>query len=151
MQTRSGTTPTNKQLEEASYYFGLLSEPTRLKILSTLCHGERAVNSIVDYIEQSQPNVSRQLNMLYRSKILARRKDGTQVYYRISDQKTIDLCQEICRKKAIALRNDALRHACDTCRLPDNRCSIGGGECHWQPLRLAAPLPTDAETLRLLD
>lgn len=82
--------------EEVSNYFFLLSEPTRLKILHALCNGERPVGEIVTEIESTQANVSRQLNMLYRSKILARRKDGTQVYYRIDDQNTIDLCRTVC-------------------------------------------------------
>jgi DNA-binding transcriptional ArsR family regulator len=83
-------------LEEVSNYFFLLSEPTRLKILHALCNGERPVGDIVTEIESTQANVSRQLNMLYRSKILARRKEGTQVYYRIDDQNTIDLCRTVC-------------------------------------------------------
>ncbi len=82
--------------EEVSNYFFLLSEPTRLKILHALCGGERPVGEIVTEIASTQANVSRQLNMLYRSKILARRKDGTQVYYRIDDQNTVDLCRTVC-------------------------------------------------------
>lgn len=131
-QTCAGTGQDAAQIEEASYYFGLLSEPTRLKILSTLCHGELPVNSIVDSIQTSQANVSRQLNMLYQAKILTRRKEGTQVYYRISDPKTIDLCRTLCRKMAITLRSSADGCAYDTCRLSDNRCGIGGAECQWQ-------------------
>lgn len=128
----------NAQLEQASYYFALLSEPTRLKILSTLCHGESPVNAIVANIDATQANVSRQLNTLYRSRILTRRKDGTQVFYRISDEKTIALCRTICRRTAIAMRGTegGCEHA--TCRLPDNRCSIGGADCQWQPLRITA-------------
>lgn len=86
--------------EEVSNYFFLLSEPTRLKILHALCNGERPVGEIVSAIESTQANVSRQLNMLYRARILARRKDGTQVYYRIEDQKTIDLCRNVCGRIA---------------------------------------------------
>lgn len=82
--------------EEVSNYFFLLSEPTRLKILHALCNGERPVNDIVAEIESTQANVSRQLNMLYRAKLLARRKEGTQVYYRIDDQNTIDVCRTVC-------------------------------------------------------
>lgn len=81
--------------EDVSNYFFLLSEPTRLKILHSLCNVERPVGEIVAEIESTQANVSRQLNMLYRAKILARRKDGTQVYYRIDDQNTVDLCRTV--------------------------------------------------------
>lgn len=86
--------------EEVSNYFFLLSEPTRLKILHALCNGERPVGEVVAEIESTQANVSRQLNMLYRARILARRKDGTQVYYRIEDQNTIELCRSVCGRIA---------------------------------------------------
>lgn len=91
------TSPQMQELfEEVSNYFFLLSEPTRLKILHALCQGERPVGEIVTEIESTQANVSRQLNMLYRSRILGRRKEGTQVYYRIEDQSTIDICRIVC-------------------------------------------------------
>lgn len=86
--------------EDVSNYFFLLSEPTRLKILHSLCNVERPVGEIVAEIESTQANVSRQLNMLYRAKILARRKDGTQVYYRIDDQNTVDLCRTVINQMA---------------------------------------------------
>lgn len=86
--------------DEVSNFFFLLSEPTRLKILHSLCHGERPVGDIVAAIEATQANVSRQLNMLFRAKILARRKDGTQVYYRIDDPATLEICQNVCTRMA---------------------------------------------------
>lgn len=82
--------------EEVSHYFFLLSEPTRLKILYALCDGEQPVGTIVKEIGANQANVSRQLNMLYQAKILQRRKDGSQVYYRIEDQNAIQLCRVVC-------------------------------------------------------
>ena len=119
-------------LEHASYFFRLLSEPTRLRILTALCDGERAVNAIVSEIDATQANVSRQLNMLYHAKVLTRRKEGTQVLYRISDPETIALCRTICRRKAIAIRNQADGCDYDTCRLPDMRCGIDGARCKWE-------------------
>ncbi len=85
-------------LEEVSHYFFLLSEPTRLKILYALCNGEQAVGAIVTEIGANQANVSRQLNMLYQARILQRRKDGAQVYYRIEDQNAIELCRVVCNQ-----------------------------------------------------
>ncbi len=83
---------------EVSHYFFLLSEPTRLKILYALCNGEQAVGAIVTEIGANQANVSRQLNMLYQARILQRRKDGAQVYYRIEDQNAIELCRVVCNQ-----------------------------------------------------
>ena len=82
--------------ESVSGYFALLSEPTRIKILYTLCTGERAVNDIVEQVGSTQANVSRHLKMLYGAKVLTRRKEGTQVYYSIEDTHTMDLCRMVC-------------------------------------------------------
>jgi DNA-binding transcriptional ArsR family regulator len=87
---------TEELFEEVANYFSLLCEPTRLKILNSVCNGEKSVGEIVIAVESTQANVSRQINMLYRGKILARRKDGTQVFYRIDDQKTLLMCQAVC-------------------------------------------------------
>lgn len=86
--------------EDVSHYFALLSQPTRLKILYAVCQGERTVNDIVAEVESTQANVSRQLNMLYRARILARRKEGSQVYYRIEDERTVELCRMVCGRMA---------------------------------------------------
>lgn len=91
--------------EEVANHFFLLSEPTRLKILHSLCNGERSVGEIVIETESTQANVSRQLNMLYRAKILARRKEGTQVYYRIDNQSVIDMCRMVCGQVASKIKN----------------------------------------------
>ena len=100
--------------DEVSNFFFLLSEPTRLKILHSLCHGERPVGDIVSAIEATQANVSRQLNMLFRAKILARRKEGTQVYYRIDDPATLEICQSVCTRVATNIMSrGAVRHASD--------------------------------------
>lgn len=89
--------------EEVANYFSLLCEPTRLKILYAVCDGERSVGDIVDQVGSTQANVSRQINLLYRAGILARRKDGAQVFYRVDDQKTIELCRSVCGRIAVQM------------------------------------------------
>ncbi|MFZ6817822.1 ArsR/SmtB family transcription factor [Undibacterium sp. Ji22W] len=86
--------------EEVANYFSLLCEPTRLKILNSVCKGEKSVGEIVTAVDSTQANISRQINLLYRGKILARRKEGTQVFYRIDDEKTLKMCQSVCRQIA---------------------------------------------------
>lgn len=97
-----------EQLFEAvSGYFALLSEPTRIKILYALCKGELPVGDIVEQVGSTQANVSRHLNMLYRSNVLARRKEGTQVYYRISDENTVSLCRAVCSQMSMRIEQQA--------------------------------------------
>lgn len=98
---------TEELFEEVANYFSLLCEPTRLKILNSVCQGEKSVGEIVIAVDSTQANVSRQINLLYRGKILARRKEGTQVFYRIDDQKTLSMCQTVCGEISERLGLDA--------------------------------------------
>ncbi len=100
--------------EELAAYFSLLCEPTRLKIINAICKEEHSVGEIVAIVESTQANVSRQINMLYRAKILARRKEGTQVFYRIEDQKTLAMCQGVCNEIAKRLGMDLEAAAAQT-------------------------------------
>lgn len=94
--------------EEVANYFSLLCEPTRLKILYAVCNGELSVGEIVTQVESTQANVSRQISLLYRAKILARRKEGTLVYYRVDDEKTIDLCKLVCGRIALQIGGESM-------------------------------------------
>lgn len=77
-------------------YFSLLAEPTRLRILHSICQEEKSVNEIVSLTGVSQTNASRHLNMMYQSGMLSRRKDGNLVLYRVADQVFVDLCRAVC-------------------------------------------------------
>ncbi len=100
-----------EQLFEAvSGYFALLSEPSRIKILYALCKGERTVADIVEQVGSTQANVSRHLNLLYRARVLGRRKDGIQVYYRIADENTVSLCRAVCDQMSVKIEQQANFH-----------------------------------------
>ncbi|MEO7031386.1 MAG: metalloregulator ArsR/SmtB family transcription factor [Herbaspirillum sp.] len=86
---------------QVSDYFTLLGEPTRLKILYALCESERAVGDIVVQTGSTQANISRHLGLLYRAKILGRRREGTQVYYRLLDENTMKLCKTVCTQVSL--------------------------------------------------
>lgn len=86
--------------EVVSRYFGLLSEPTRLKILNAICEGELSVSEIVERIESTQTNVSRHLNLMYGKGILKRRRAGASSFYSIADKNVITLCRTVCTQLA---------------------------------------------------
>jgi ArsR family transcriptional regulator len=94
--------------EMAAELFSVLSTPIRLRILNGLCNGERTVSQLVDLIGCSQPNLSQHLNVLYRSGILAKRKEGTMVIYRIQSERAMAICRSVCTQVAIEL-NDPLQ------------------------------------------
>ena len=82
--------------ESVSQYFALLSEPSRLRVLHVLCDGEKSVNEVVERVNSTQSNVSRHLNNLYRAGVLGRRREGNQIFYRVSDQNFVDMCRTVC-------------------------------------------------------
>lgn len=66
--------------------FRALGDETRVRILALLVHGELCVCHVEKALDLSQPNCSRQLGILKMAGIVDSRRDGTWVYYRISDQ-----------------------------------------------------------------
>jgi ArsR family transcriptional regulator, arsenate/arsenite/antimonite-responsive transcriptional repressor len=57
-----------------------------VRIVALLVHGELCVCHLEAALGISQPNCSRQLGILKAAGIVDSRRDGTWVYYRISDQ-----------------------------------------------------------------
>jgi DNA-binding transcriptional ArsR family regulator len=76
--------------------FRVLGEPIRIRLLDQLRDGERSVNELAAQLGAGQQNVSKHLAVLADAGILARRKDGNHVYYRIVDDGVLGLCQQVC-------------------------------------------------------
>lgn len=89
--------------EQAAELFAVLATPMRLRVLSALCAHEKSVNELLLEIDTTQPNLSQHLAVLYRTGIVARRKEGTQVIYRVQSEKAIALCRSVCTQIAIEL------------------------------------------------
>ena len=102
---------------QVAQYFGLLADPTRLRILSSLCGEERPVHEVVERIGLTQANISRHLNILFRAGVVDRRRDGSSVFYRVVDPNFVD----ICRMVSITV---ASRDLGDQMGVPTEVCSI---------------------------
>jgi ArsR family transcriptional regulator len=89
--------------ERAAELFGLLSTPIRLRIISELCNCEKNVGQLLACIEVAQPNMSQHLNMLYRAGVVAKRRSGAQVFYRIADASAVLVCRAVCTQVAIEM------------------------------------------------
>jgi DNA-binding transcriptional ArsR family regulator len=87
--------------DRAAELFGLLSTSVRLRIISALCEGEKNVGQLLEHIEVAQPNMSQHLNMLYRAGVVAKRRNGAQVFYRIADDSARMLCRMVCTQVVI--------------------------------------------------
>lgn len=72
------------QLKDLATYFKILSDETRLNILSLLGKNyELHVNTLCERLGQSQPLISHHLAMLSSVSLVARRREGKRVYYRV--------------------------------------------------------------------
>ena len=98
-----GAVEKGRVFELAAELFGILATPMRLRILSALCDQEKSVSQLLQEIDTTQPNLSQHLNLLYRSGILARRKEGTQVIYRVQSEQAVTLCRSVCTQIAIEM------------------------------------------------
>lgn len=58
------------------------AEPTRLRLLALLAHGELTVGEICTIVDQSQPRISRHLKLLTDAGLLDRLREQSWVYYR---------------------------------------------------------------------
>jgi DNA-binding transcriptional ArsR family regulator len=93
---------TADMIEEAAHRFALLGDPTRLRILHAVMEqGEQSVGAIAQVAGASRFNTSAHLNRLALGGILARRREGSTVYYRVVDQNLPRICEWMC---------DSLRH-----------------------------------------
>jgi len=94
--------------------FRALGDETRLRIVALLLHGELCVCHVEQALDLSQPNASRQLAILRTAGIVASRRDGSWVYYRVIEQehqavqRVLDLLTESLAARR-ALRSDLVR------------------------------------------
>ena len=72
-----------------------LSSPLRLRILDALRDGEKNVCELMDALETCQSTVSCHLGVLRTSGVVVDRKEGTSVYYRVSDKKVYALLRTL--------------------------------------------------------
>jgi DNA-binding transcriptional ArsR family regulator len=93
----------DRVFESAAELFAVLATPVRLKIISAVCQQERNVSELLALIDTTQPNMSQHLATLYRSGVLAKRREGTQIYYRLQSERVALLCRAVCNQVAIEL------------------------------------------------
>lgn len=81
--------------ERAAEVFSLLSSSSRLRLLAALCDGELCVGDLAAAVDLPQPSVSQQLVLMFRAGLLARRREGSQVYYRVEPKSRDFLCRAV--------------------------------------------------------
>ncbi|HSD10562.1 MAG TPA: metalloregulator ArsR/SmtB family transcription factor [Candidatus Binatia bacterium] len=84
-------------IEQAAERFRLLSDPTRLRLLNELDDiDELAVGELAERAGVGLSNTSKHLHQLEREGIVAKRRSGTTILYRIADPTLAALCDLVC-------------------------------------------------------
>src|ERR1700691_4774030 len=71
-------------LDELLSALRAVAEPSRLRLLVLCARGELTVSELAQILGQSQPRVSRHLKLLCEAGLLDRFREGSWVFYRLS-------------------------------------------------------------------
>lgn len=74
--------------------FSALGDPTRVRILDVLSHGELCVCDLAAVLAMSQSAVSHQLRVLRGIRLVKPRRDGRIVFYSLDDQHIISIFKQ---------------------------------------------------------
>ena len=105
------TLPDKVIFEMQSEICKTLTNPKRIEILNCLRNEEKTVTELVDTLGASKANVSQHLAVMRHKGILTTRRDGVNIYYRVSNPKVIEACalmkevlfeQQSARKKSVS-------------------------------------------------
>lgn len=89
-------------------FFKALAHPLRILILDALREGELTVNEISQRFDVEPANASQQLAVLRTRNMVMARKEGSNVYYSVSDKtvfKLLDVARDIFNNHLIGVRS----------------------------------------------
>jgi DNA-binding transcriptional ArsR family regulator len=86
--------PAERRVRAAADAFRLLSDPTRIKILWALLHGETSVASLAEVVGAAPTAVSQHLSKLRLAGLVHGRRQGTFIYYTAADERVRRLLHE---------------------------------------------------------
>ena len=81
MSTQIGRQPSDEQFDTAAATLKLLADPTRLRIIWALLHGEHPVNELAEHVGVQPSAVSQHLAKLRLARLVRTRRSGTQIFY----------------------------------------------------------------------
>jgi len=82
---------TQEHIEQAARALKAMAHPLRLRILCVIGTAEMSVQDIVEAVGTSQSNVSQHLGILRDKEVLLARKEANRVFYRVGDERTLQL------------------------------------------------------------
>ncbi|WP_353235819.1 metalloregulator ArsR/SmtB family transcription factor [Diaphorobacter ruginosibacter] len=82
---------------EAVAMLKLLGNEDRLMLLCQLAEAERTVGELQELTGIGQPTLSQQLGVLRREGVVGTRREGKFIWYRLRDERSLELMQHIHR------------------------------------------------------
>ena len=73
--------PSDEQVDFAVETLKLMADPTRLRIIWALLHGEHSVNDLAEHVGAQPTAVSQHLSKLRLARLVRTRREGTRVFY----------------------------------------------------------------------
>ncbi|BCH60068.1 sulfite-sensing transcriptional repressor BigR [Agrobacterium vitis] len=90
IKRRVGMTPKamEERADEVAGHLKTLTHPVRLMLVCTLVEGEWSVGELEEKLDIHQPTLSQQLTVLREARIVETRREGKQIFYRLTEAKT---------------------------------------------------------------
>lgn len=82
-------------LARAAGIFRAAGEPSRLRLLELLLHGELCVTEVAERTHEELSTVSQRLRVLRTEHLVTRRRDGKHIYYALADEHVADLIRAV--------------------------------------------------------
>ena len=75
-------------------FFKTLAHPARIRVLELLRDGERSVGELIPDVGLEASHLSQQLAVLRRANVITARKQGSTVFYSVSNRRIFALLEE---------------------------------------------------------
>lgn len=83
--------PDDKIIDKMETLLNVASDFTRLKILYAIKDSRKSVSQIVALVDASQSLISHQLSVLKKNNLVSSEKEGTNVFYKLTDDHVVKL------------------------------------------------------------
>lgn len=80
---------------EVAVLLKTLAHPVRLMLACTLVEGEYSVGELEEKLDIHQPTLSQQLTVLRQAGIVETRREGKQIFYRLTEEKAARLIEAL--------------------------------------------------------
>lgn len=105
-------------------FFAALADRTRLRLLNLVANGEVCVCFFVEVLGEPQPKISRHLAVLRAAGLVAARRDGKWMHYRLTSPESLsplltNVIETVRTDPDMVRDRAALARACCSTRVPD--------------------------------